>query len=37
MKKNANEIKEEYWLNSPLNNGNKTVKYATFQFQNSTK
>ena len=35
--KNTDEIKEEYWLNSPLNNGSKALRYTNFQFQNSTK
>ena len=35
--KNTDEIKEEYWLNSTLNNGSKTLRYTNFQFQNSTK
>jgi len=30
--KNTDEIKEEYWVNNPLNN-----EYTNFQFQNSTK
>ena len=35
--KNTDEIKEEYWLNSPPNNGSKALRYTNFQFQNSTK
>jgi len=35
--KNTDEIKEEYWLNSPLKNGSKALRYTNSQFQNSTK
>jgi len=35
--KNTDEIKEEYWLNSPLNNGSRALRYTKFQFKNSTK
>ncbi|OUM57450.1 hypothetical protein PIROE2DRAFT_17564 [Piromyces sp. E2] len=34
--KKINEIKEHYWIISPLNNGIKAPRYSNLQFKNST-